>query len=219
MYTFHGPKLVSFYAFSSATAVKEAMRLRWKHLHALGIRNPKEAIGPARLTTKASLSTRGRELAKRLEERGIAVDWPAALAEDWPGDNLYIDAFFWLPPARPKRRRRGWLILEQEVADLDAPPTMPFGFTTGAPSPGVDEAVAYEVVRKDQAWFVAHPGAMLRERAWVPGESPPAPPGEGAWVKVVRDETGGMSREVLFVPIGEETPHGRANPHSPWVKK
>jgi hypothetical protein len=157
MYTFWGHKFITFHALTSAQAVKEAMRRLWRHLHALGIPNPKEAIGAVRLTEQAAMSAHGQELAKRLEDRGLVVNRTVPLAEDWPGDNFYIDALLWQPSAMPKLRRRGWLILQQEVDDLDAPLPTPFGFTTGAPSPGVDEAVAYEVVRKDEAWFAAHP--------------------------------------------------------------
>jgi hypothetical protein len=74
MCTLHGLELVTFRVYNSATAVKEAMRRRWRWLATRGIVNPKEAIGPVRLTERASLSARGMELQRKLEKRGLKVE-------------------------------------------------------------------------------------------------------------------------------------------------
>jgi hypothetical protein len=224
MYTFHGSRFVTFHAPRSAHAVKDAMRATWRGLHALGIENPKEAIGPVRRTERADVGAHGGELAKRLEELSLFCDWTVPLRERWPGEHLWLDSLLWQPPLVPEKRftgggRKGWLVLEMDVDDVDDPVavTFPYGMTTGPSPDGLVQARIEAAAKDDKAWFERHPGKTVRLRPFIPGESPPPPPGYEARVMVVQDEPGTRTREIISVSVGENASTG--SPSSPWARK
>jgi hypothetical protein len=156
------------------------LRQRYKQLAALGILNPKELIGPARLTPLASTSARGQDFASELRRHGVEVS-NIPVEENQPGEFFWLDALIWQPLGEPS-----------------APPPMDHLPVE------LDPAAVERVTADDREWFRARPLARVRERPFVPGEGMIAkrlwPPGYEPWVRVEQIEPGYRTREVTFRP-------------------
>jgi hypothetical protein len=227
MFTLAGGRFVLFHPFLDVHAARAALRRRYKQLAALGIANPKAALGPARLTPLASTSARGRAFAHDLGRRGVEVsDIP--LPESWPDEHAWLDSLLWRPPPQPTPRVTGGGQSGALVMDVDTGTDMeseasPIG-NGNEPNilppeaiPGVTKAGLAEAMADDRAWFERHPGASVRERPFIPGEAPPPRPGYEARVKVTQEKPGFRTREIIFHPIGENASTG--DPSSPWARK
>jgi hypothetical protein len=220
MFTLAGGRFVLFHPFPDVHAAKAGRRRQLRRLAALGIANPKEAIGPARLTPQALASARGQEFARDLDRHGVKVsDIP--LPESWPGEHAWLDSLLWQPPPRAMPRVAGGGLGGALVMDIDG---VSRGETADEPDilhpeaiPGVTSAGLDQAMADDRAWFERHPGETVRLRPFIPGESPPPPPGCEARVKVVQSAPGSRTREIIYVSVGENASTG--DPSSPWARK